>query len=219
MLIDFHTHNSGNEGIFVMNTFPSDSIPDQTNTLFLSCGIHPWYVFDANLSSSLDTIEKLCRNHRIYAIGECGLDKNCADLNLQQEVFIKQVDLSEKYMLPLIIHSVKMHHEILRIHKEKSTKQIWIIHGYNGSPETANQYINQNIFLSLGPDLFRNRDKAIKLLNAIDINYVLLETDDSGIEIKQIYVDAAQILNISESELEHQIMLNFKRVFKQEWIG
>ncbi len=219
MLIDSHTHNPGSNGIFVKNTFPSDDIPSPTSELFLSCGIHPWYIKDSNVSASLRRIEELSKERHIIAIGECGLDKNIKDLDLQLEVFLKQIYLSEKYQLPIIIHSVKMHHEILRIHKEKSTKQVWIIHGYNGSPETANQFVNQNIFLSLGPNLFRNRDKAFKVLNAIDLNYVLLETDDSGIDINQMYIEASRILNISESELENHIMLNFKRVFKQEWIG
>ncbi len=213
MFINAHTHKLGKGDIVIFNKYPLDEFPEVAENVLFSCGIHPWFIKDTNLEQSFDAIRIHCERNQIIAIGECGLDKYIENMPLQEEVFIKHIQISEQYKLPLIIHSVKSHHLILEIRKKSKAKQSWIIHGFNGSTETAQQFIKQNIFLSLGPNLFKNRDKVFKLLNTIDMNYVLFETDDTDIDIRKIYFDATCILNKSESEIEHQIMSNFKRIF------
>ena len=49
--------------------------------------------------------EEKLKAEKCFALGECGLDKiTASDFELQKEVFKKQIQLSEKYKKPLIIH-------------------------------------------------------------------------------------------------------------------
>ncbi len=219
MLVNSHTHNLNSEGFSVVNIYPWDQLPDLSERQFLSCGIHPWHINNIHLDDAFAQLKNLCDQQLINAIGECGLDKNISDIPKQEVIFQQHIELSEHYQLPLIIHSVKSHHLILNYRKKTKSIQPWLIHGFNGSLETVEQFIKQNIFISLGPNLFRNTEKARLLINRINMDFVLLETDDTDMDIKDIYVKAKDLLSISENELENKLMLNFKRVYKEGWIG
>ncbi len=219
MFVNAHTHILNPEESSVINIYPWDQLPALSKQHLLSCGIHPWHINNIQLEKAFAQLRNLCEKQLISAIGECGLDKYVEDIPKQEVIFLQQIELSEYYQLPLIIHSVKSHHLILNDRKKTKAKQPWIIHGFSGSFEMAEQYIKQNIFLSLGPNLFRSMEKAKQLINRININFVLLETDDTDMDIKDIYLKTKDLLGISENELENKLMLNFKRIFKEGWIG
>ena len=214
MIIDTHTHILKEAaGVSVLNFYPYDDLPKVEMPNLLSCGIHPWFIQENKLDIWLRNIEHYCQKKTIIAIGECGLDKNIENIQLQKEVFKRQISLSEQYGLPMIIHSVKMYHMVLEIRKITQAKQPWIIHGYQGSIETANQFVKQNIFISFGESLLKKSDKLKSVLNQIDIDFLLFETDDSNISIKAIYKHAAKLLGLDEGLLEKKIESNFYSVF------
>lgn len=135
-------------------------------------------------------------------------------MNLQKSIFEQQIALSEKYTLPLIIHSVKTHHLVLELKKQINAKQTWIIHGYNSSVQTAQHFIDQEIFISFGENLIKHPDKFKNILNQVDLNFVLLETDDSNIGIGDVYRQAAKLLDMELNVLIKKIEENFKQVFR-----
>ncbi|WP_066630357.1 TatD family hydrolase [Labilibacter marinus] len=210
MLIDAHTH-SASKGVdlSIINCYPSEV---QLNDSYVySCGIHPWYIKPEKTEEWISGIDSLCKNNNIVAIGECGLDKNIDDLEYQKEVFKTQIRLSEQYKLPCIIHSVKTHHLILEIKKETRAQMPWLVHGFSGSIETAQQFASQNIFISFGENLIKHPDKFKKLLNQVDMDFVLFETDDSDVTIQEVYREAAKLLNKDLAWLENKIEMNFNR--------
>ncbi len=213
MYIDCHTHCIKSDAdISVLNFYPEEPIPALVKGSILSCGIHPWYIDPNKIQHDLQRIEEFCQQNKIAAIGECGLDKNTKDMNLQKRVFEQQIALSEKYGLPLIIHAVKTHHLILE-KKQTKAKQTWVIHGYHGSVQTAQHFIDKEIFISFGENLIKYPDKFKKILNQIDLNFVLLETDDSNLGIREIYTEAAKLLDLDLDMLKIKIEENFKRIF------
>jgi TatD DNase family protein len=183
MLINAHTHHENDADISVFNTYPYESFPDAIAPNLYSCGIHPWHIFEQDIKKSLWQIRALCESKSIQAIGECGLDKNIEDMELQMHIFKDQIKLSEEFGLPVIIHSVKTHHLITEIRKKVKVKQYWMIHGFSGSVELAHQLIKQNIFISFGDFLVRHPEKMKSVLKQVDLNFVLLETDDKAIEV------------------------------------
>ena len=214
MLINAHTHHYTEGHISVLNFYPHQDTPKvNPKQTLLSCGIHPWYLKSLDNNDALARLTELCSQKMIHAIGECGLDKNTDDLSLQKSTFIRQIELSEKYKLPLIIHSVRCHHLVQEIRKQTHARCPWIFHGFTGSFEMADQLIKQNIFISLGSYLLRQPAKAKLLLNKIDLNYVLFETDDSDIDIEEIYNKASLLTGKAQTELEKITELNFKRIF------
>ncbi len=123
---------------------------------YFSVGIHPWSTVgmdDEELDRAMAIVAEKATNDRVVAIGECGIDRlRGNDLAFQEKVFRKHIELSEKLGLSLIIHAVRANDIILRLKKELRPKQLWIIHGFRGKKETALQYLDRGIALSLAAD-------------------------------------------------------------------
>lgn len=213
MFFNAHTHNNIDTEVAVVNSYPYGSLPQLKAHQLLSCGIHPWHIHMENISESMKVLKSYCDNKTIQAIGECGLDANRSDMSLQKELFWQQIKFAEQYRLPTIIHSVKTHHFIQEIRKSTGFKQPWIVHGFQGPKETARQFQKLNIFISFGERLLDQPQKFKSLINQVDTNFVLFETDESCVDIKRIYSVASEMLAISELELEKKVEINFKRIF------
>ena len=151
----------------------------------------------------------------LKAIGECGLDRACdSDFELQREVFIKQIELSEQYYKPLIIHAVRSYPDIISIRKETKSNQPWIIHGFNGNEHSAEQLLRHDgIYLSLGDVLFKNEKRAERLLDIIPSDRLFLETDVAERSIVEVYEKASLLSGVATDILRKDIFDNFVKIF------
>lgn len=144
---------------------------------YYSVGIHPWSTTDMNeneLDRAMNSVTEKAVAHRAVAIGECGVDRlRGGDLDFQEKVFRKHIELSERLGLPLIIHAVRSSDIILRLKKELRPKQLWIIHGFRGKKETALQYLDRGIALSL------SADSPLKSLSEFPQSMLFSETDEN----------------------------------------
>lgn len=208
---DVHTHKSlSDENVLqIENKYPNSvdfSSP-------FSIGIHPWFIDINTYKKELLIVEDKLQHANCYAIGECGLDKlKGVAIELQKEVFLKQVELSEKYKKPLIIHCVKAFQEIIAIKKELQPKQFWMLHGFNKNIQLAKSLIDHNFMLSFGELVLKNK-KIEETLGLINLSSILIETDDSNVDVKDIYQKIAGIRNVKVAILQNQIKQNFKRIF------
>ena len=212
MFFDVHTHKKYLlKNVFsIENKYPKDL--EFTNPF--SIGIHPWFIKLENIEKELLIIERKLKNKNCFAIGECGLDKiSLIDFELQKEVFKKQIQLSEEYKKPLIIHCVKAHQELVEIKKELMPTQVWIVHGFNKNFQVADSLIKHGITLSLGSAILNNK-KLQEVVSNIDISSILLETDDANIDIKEVYQKISELKKITVEELQQNIKQNFKSIFK-----
>ena len=151
--VNIHTHYNNhigdNEFVEIQN-IDVDNIVNVDVSHFYSIGIHPWNLKSQNLKISetqkLGDLESQCLGDlNIKAIGECGLDRACdVDFEIQKEVFIKQIELSEQIAKPLIIHAVRTYPDIISIRKEIKAKQPWIIHGFQGNMQSAEQMLRHD---------------------------------------------------------------------------
>ncbi|MBR0323954.1 MAG: TatD family hydrolase, partial [Bacteroidales bacterium] len=125
--VNIHTHYNnhiGNNEFVEIQNIDVDNIVNVDVSHFYSIGIHPWNLKSQNLKISetqkLGDLESQCLGDlNIKAIGECGLDRACdVDFEIQKEVFIKQIELSEQIAKPLIIHAVRTYPDIISIRKE-----------------------------------------------------------------------------------------------------
>ena len=162
-ILDIHTHKSedASHGRAIIN-FPlpvddslclsaSDVRTAGKEGYFYSAGIHPWKLTERNAEEQFELLQQLLVKEQFVAVGEAGLDKlTAAPMELQVRMFEKQVELSEKYRLPLIIHCVKAMDELLAVRKKLNPAQSWIWHGFRGKPQQAGQLIKNGIYLSFG---------------------------------------------------------------------
>ena len=223
--VNIHTHYNnhiGNNEFVEIQNIDVDNIVNVDVSHFYSIGIHPWNLKSENSKISetqkLGDLESQCLGDlNIKAIGECGLDRACdVDFEIQKEVFIKQIELSEQIAKPLIIHAVRTYPDIIFIRKETKAKQPWIIHGFQGGVQSAEQMLRHDgIYLSLGDVLFKNERRASELLNVIPPDRLFLETDVAERDIVEVYEKAASLSGIEMDKLRNDIFNNFVKIFGQ----
>lgn len=214
LYINIHTHtpqNPDNNLLEIVNiVIGEDKIP--YNNTYYSLGLHPYYLNGYN--NSLDELIENSTFSHCLAIGECGLDKRSSyDFTLQRDVFIAQIKLATNLQKPLIIHCVRSYNEILHILKEHEVIVPVVFHGYNRKKELALDLIRRGYYLSLGAQILGG--KQDELIKSIDLDYLFLETDESGTDIKEIYRYFSTMRGIALDELKSIIIRNFNKVFSK----
>lgn len=190
--------------------------------LLPAVGIHPENIDNSNL----ETIENIIKEHKVFAIGEIGLDYHYNDENKdeQKEYFIKQLDLALKYDLPVIIHIREAMQECFDILKTRKNKGI--IHCFSGSVEMAREYIKLGYKLGIGGVLTFKNSKLYEVIEKIDLKDIVLETDSPFLSPEPfrgkknkpcnvLYVAKriAEIKNISLEEVINTTTATAKQIF------
>ncbi len=208
--INIHTHKIARNELSIVNLNYDEKIVENISYSF---GLHPWDIGKVSENEVVEKLENYSKSKKIVAIGEIGLDRAIETvLDLQKKYFIDQLEIAEKYKLPVIIHAVRSNADLLQIRKQQRNSSAWILHGFRGSSQDARQFINKNCYLSFGEALLYNK-KLQKVLQQINIGNIFLETDNSSILISEVYNKAANLLNINLEDLKQQLYSNFIKVF------
>jgi TatD DNase family protein len=210
--IDIHKHENGIERDKDVLTIYSkyDAFRFLSPEKQYSIGIHPWYIQDSE--AQFNDLKKSVDQPNIMAIGECGLDAmRGASLDLQTEIFTKQIHLANECNKPLIIHCVRAFPQVLSLLKQAKVPVIF--HGFNKKLSVADDILKQGYYLSFGADLLKENSAAYVVFNTIPVNKVFFETDDSMIDIKEIYKAGCRIRKTAEDAIILQVQKNFKTVF------
>lgn len=217
-LIDFHTHNKqqNDDVISIVNQYPKEF---ENKYRLTSVGLHPWFIDTETLGDELETLEQIIRDGKCIAIGECGLDKKTeTPFKIQRLVFKKQLELAEKYQLPVIIHCVSSFAQVIADKNKIVSESVpLIIHGFAKKVEMAQQLIDHGFYLSFGSNLLNSKTLQNSFKN-IRLDRVFLETGSHDESIQEIYEFAAELLNISVQDLNKQITANFNTVFASQKI-
>ncbi len=151
--------------------------------LLFGLGVHPYGV--ANLDPSED--ERLfqdledrlsARPAQVRAVGECGLDYTLdTDRERQKAVLISQIQLAAAVQLPLILHCVRAHDDLLdllaRHHAPPS-----VVHGFSGSAETAARWVRAGHMIGFGPMVTHPRARRVReAARGVPDTHLLIETD------------------------------------------
>ncbi|GAB3721689.1 TatD family hydrolase [Flavobacterium koreense] len=212
---NLHTHKFTNSYDFfeLVNQYPwkfEAAIPNY------SIGIHPWYIDENRLENDMKTIEEKLQLSECLALGECGLDKRIEiPLNIQIEVFEKQIALAEKYQKPLVLHLVAAFDELIEIKKRLKINVPIIIHGFSKNEQVAKQLIDNGFYLSFGKYLLRNPDLET-VFKSVPNDKFFLETDTIEETLEEVYTLAAKYKNIKMEDLIEQLNTNFTTVFKSK---
>ena len=175
--------------LIIPGTFPSqwleaERCAQQYAGMYFAVGIHPWYL-DRVDDGFLQTIKNQVTNERCIAIGECGLDgTQSAPMANQQTVFEAHIEVALETGLPLMIHSVKAHNEVIRCLK-KYPGSTGVIHGFSGSYEMAKTFWDMGFYLGVGGTITYPRAKKTRdAIKKMPMQSLLLETDAPSMPIQ-----------------------------------
>ncbi len=143
------------------------------NFLLPAVGIHPEFANDYNL----EEIELIIKSNKVYAVGEIGLDYYWVKDNKeeQKKLFVSQIELANKYNLPIIVHTRDSIQDCLDIIKKNRCRGV--IHCFSGSYEMAKEFIKCGFKLGIGGVLTFKNSKLYQLIEKIDLKDIVLETD------------------------------------------
>lgn len=143
---------------------------------YITLGIHPECAGEYN-ENDLIHIETNLNNSRVIAIGEIGLDYHYDGFNkeIQIKLFHKQLQLAQKYNMPVVVHSREATQDTIDILKQYDLKGI--IHSFSGSKEVAKEYIKMGYKLGInGVVTFKNAHIK-EIVKELGLEYFVLETD------------------------------------------
>ncbi|HYA91546.1 MAG TPA: TatD family hydrolase [Thermodesulfobacteriota bacterium] len=203
MLIDSHAHlempefskdlesviqrakASGVEYIFTVGTEKKDwkralEIADSHPRIYAILGVHPHNAKEID-DQTYPTLRDLCRNAKVKAYGEIGLDffRNLSPRDLQLKRFREQIGLAKELRLPVVIHDREAHQDTLEILKSERAEECGgIIHCFSGDYEMAKACMDMGFFISIpGSITFKNAEGFRETISRIPLESLLVETD------------------------------------------
>ncbi len=172
---------------------------------------------------------ELAKNPKVVAIGEIGLDYywDKTFVDLQKEVFIKQIKLANRLNLPIVVHDREAHKDCYDIVKEYNNGSKVVFHCFSGSVEFMKECVKQGWYIALGGVVtFKNAVKMKEVAKDVPLNKLVLETDSPyltpvpfrGKENKPAYVryvaeEIAKIREISVEEIIDITTRNAEEIF------
>ena len=160
----------------------SIEISEKYDFIYSTCGISPNDVPEniEDIDKLIKELEKLVCNKKVIAIGEIGLDYywNKENKEIQKEMFIKQIELANKYDLPIQIHTREAVEDTIKILKEHSVKNKGMFHCCPLNRELVREALKLGFYISFaGPITFKNSKNAEEIVRMVPMDKFLTETD------------------------------------------
>ena len=188
---------------------------------------------DKDINTNILEIEKIIKtdeNRKIVAVGEIGLDYywNKENKELQKIIFKKQIELANKYNLPIVIHTRDAINDTLEIIKNNEVKNRGIFHCCPLNRELVKEALKLGYYISLsGVVTFKNAKNANEIIEMIPEKRILIETDspylapepvrgtrNNCMNVKYVAEKIGKIKNKTLEEIADITNKNTKTIFK-----
>lgn len=180
---------------------------------------HPWDLHAPFDRKSFDILwcqrrfEEQLHNGSLLAIGECGLDRvheNIASIDDQKYVLSLHLKLARELKLPVIVHSVRSHSDVLEVLKREKYEGKIMLHAFSGNERELKEFLKFDCYFSYGARL-QHTELTVKV---VPLNRMLLESgDQSELSLEHIYSKASKVRGIELEVLKNQIKINFLTFF------
>ncbi|ERJ61055.1 TatD family hydrolase [Sphingobacterium paucimobilis] len=205
-----------------------DTVATYPDYCYPMLGLHPCSV-KQDYKSELDRIEQAISRHKIYAIGEIGLDLywDKSTLDWQKDAFRTQVRWAKELGLPIDIHCREAFDEIFELLDELKDDQLFgVFHCFTGSLEQAHRAIDLGFKLGIGGVVTFKKAGLDAVVKQIGLEHLVLETDAPYLapvpfrgkenESSYLHYIAEKVADLHETSLEEVARittLNSKTIF------
>lgn len=202
------------------------AIAQQHDDVWAAVGFHPHDAKDCD-DAAFAEIERLAREPRVVAIGECGLDYHYdySPRATQRAVFERHIALARELDKPIIIHNRESTDDMVEILSRSNVKGI--LHSYTESLDVAKKLVELGFFISFsGIVTFKSAESLREAARGLPHDRVLIETDTPylapvpyrGRDNEPAYVIAiaellAKLWDVSVERVAEQTTANFEHVF------
>lgn len=151
--------------------FPGECLP--------MMGIHPVYVKE-NAEAQLAIVQQWLEKRKFWGVGEIGLDFYWDTTFREQQylAFRRQLQLSAEHGLPVSIHSREATRACIDVVKEFPAGRLsGVFHCFSGTRDEAQEVTDLGFYLGIGGVVTFKKAGLDVLLEDIDLQHVVLETD------------------------------------------
>ncbi len=230
---------AANDIAFVMNigcdektSRASVALTEKYDIAYATVGSHP-----SELTGDMDQLmalyAELAKNPKVKAIGEIGLDYHWKDYTKETQMtwFLRQLELAEELMLPVVIHSREASQDTFDVMKEWADRIVGgVIHCYSGSPEMALEYVKLGFYIGVGGVVtFANGKKMKEVVATIPLENIVLETDspylapvpnrgkrNSALNIPYVAEEIAKIKGVPIKQVYDVTFANAMKLYRME---
>lgn len=168
-----------NAGDCIASSARSIELAEAYPEVYAAVGIHPHEAGDVKEEDYQQLID-WAGHPKVVAIGEIGLDYHYdySPRSIQQEVFIRQIDVARRTGLPIIIHDREAHGDVMSIIKKEAGGLTGVFHCFSGSMEMARECLALGFYIAVGGSVtFKNAAKLPAIAASVPLDRLLLETD------------------------------------------
>jgi TatD DNase family protein len=204
--------------------------------VYATIGIHP---HEAKLAVETDYLEmeKLARSEHVIAWGEIGLDYfyDHSPREVQQDVFIRQMELARSARLPVVIHCRPSENSqnawddclsLLREHWAGSGMG-GVLHCFSGSLEHARAALEMGFVISFAGNITFPKAQTIReVAREVPLDRMFIETDSPFLApvpyrgkrnepafVKEVARQIGELRGLSREDAGAQTATNFRRFF------
>lgn len=156
----------------------SVALAERYNWIWAAVGSHPDDADHVD-GALIEAYRTLCKNPRVRAIGEIGLDYHYEDVprDIQKKAFRMQLQLARETGMPVVVHEREAHGDALEI-LDDFTDVRGVFHCYSGSLEMAKELVRRGWYIGFtGVITFKNARKAVEVAEWLPLSRTLIETD------------------------------------------
>jgi TatD DNase family protein len=195
---------------------------------FPMLGLHPCDV-KAGWEQELEEIKSFHNQHKIYAIGEIGIDLywDKTTLDIQIQAFRKQIAWAKSLKLPIVIHCRDAFDQVFEVLQQEQGEDLHgIFHCFTGTVEQAQQVIDLGFYLGIGGVVTYKNSGLDKVVEQVDLKHIVLETDSPYLtpvpyrgkpnESSYLIYVAQKVADLHQTDLETVAAItteNSKKVF------
>lgn len=197
------------------------------SSVYPCLGLHPCFLAQ-HRDDDIAVLERLLFEHKeVVAVGEIGLDLTMGEQERQLLMFEQQIDLANRFKLPVVMHSRKAHNLILQLLKRKPLVSGGLLHGFSGSYEQAMDFWRMGVYLGLGGGItYERAQKTRNTFAKLPLESIVLETDspdmplqgkqgqrNTPLNIPLIHKTFCSLRSESEGGINRQLMKNTSNLF------
>ena len=200
-------------------------ISKENDWIYTTIGISPNDVEDL---AKVDSLEELLKEKKIVAIGEIGLDYywNKENKDIQKELFIKQIELANKYNLPIVIHTRDAAIDTIDILKNHPCNKKGVFHCCPLNQELIKEGLKLGFYISFSGNITFKNAKSDACIELVPLDRILIETDSPYLapeplrgtrndsrNVKLVAQKIASVKNLSVEEVAKITYDNANRIF------
>ena len=200
-------------------------ISKENDWIYTTIGISPNDVEDL---AKVDSLEELLKEKKIVAIGEIGLDYywNKENKDIQKELFIKQIELANKYNLPIVIHTRDAAIDTIDILKNHPCNKKGVFHCCPLNQELIKEGLKLGFYISFSGNITFKNAKSDACIELVPLDRILIETDSPYLapeplrgtrndsrNVKLVAQKIASVRNLSLEEIAKITYDNANRIF------